>query len=158
LSIFAKQMIAKPVKKEIGWKDKIDFIDFNLFNIDAKIDTGAKTSVIHCSYIEKMAGKKKMVKFIPLSSKLDIDSDNSFILPYHEERKIKNSFGSQENRFIIKTHILIMNRKILIDISLRDRSAMEFPVLIGRDTIRNQFIVNVARTNVSYKKKLKKTK
>jgi hypothetical protein len=151
-------MIAKPVKKEIGWKDKIDFIDFNLFNIDAKIDTGAKTSVIHCSYIEKMAGKKKMVKFIPLSSKLDIDSDNSFILPYHEERKIKNSFGSQENRFIIKTHILIMNRKILIDISLRDRSAMEFPVLIGRDTIRNQFIVNVARTNVSYKKKLKKTK
>ena len=151
-------MIEKPVKKEIGWKDKIDFIDFNLFNIDAKIDTGAKTSVIHCSYIEKMAGKKKMVKFIPLSSKLDIDSDNSFILPYHEERKIKNSFGSQENRFIIKTHILIMNRKILIDISLRDRSAMEFPVLIGRDTIRNQFIVNVARTNVSYKKKLKKTK
>jgi hypothetical protein len=33
---------------------------------------------------------------------------------------------------------------------------MEFPVLLGRKLLRKRFIVDVARSNVFYKKKLKK--
>ena len=38
-------------KQLIGRVDKIDFPLLNLFEIDAKIDTGAYTSAIHCSKI-----------------------------------------------------------------------------------------------------------
>ena len=149
-------MEKKPRKKEIGWKDRIDFPTLNLFNVDIKIDTGAKTSVIHCSYIEKIEGKKNRVKFIPLGKEFPGFTGEFFILPYHSEKTIKNSFGDEENRFVIRTKIILFGKKQAIDISLRDRSAMEFPVLIGRDSIRNKFLVNVSRTNLSYKRKLKK--
>ena len=40
------------VKKTIGRKDKGDFPELNLKNIDIKIDTGAYTSAIHCHKIK----------------------------------------------------------------------------------------------------------
>ena len=46
-------------KQIVGRVDKIDFPKLDLFNIDAKIDTGAYTSAIHCSQIiEEETGLK----------------------------------------------------------------------------------------------------
>src|SRR5690554_1093208 len=39
------------VKATIGWKEQIDLPEFGLTGIPAKIDTGARTSVLHCSHI-----------------------------------------------------------------------------------------------------------
>lgn len=39
-------------KQTIGRTDKIDFPEWGLFDIDAKIDSGAYTSSIHCEDIE----------------------------------------------------------------------------------------------------------
>ncbi|MBI3234058.1 MAG: MerR family DNA-binding transcriptional regulator [Bacteroidetes bacterium] len=66
-------------------------------------------------------------------------------------------YGAGELRALTLT-LYILGRKIATEISLRDRSAMEFPVLIGRDTIRKHFIVNVAKTNLSFKRKNKRLK
>src|SRR3546814_7607683 len=68
-----------------------------------------------------------LVKFTPVNS-----ANQTFILPFHKERKIKNSFGLEENRYIVHTHILMFNQEYEIEISLRDRSNMEFPMLLGR--------------------------
>ena len=40
------------VKKIIGGIDISDFPELGLLQIDVKIDTGAFTSVIHCSEVE----------------------------------------------------------------------------------------------------------
>ena len=135
--------------KTIGWKETIDFDDFGMFNIPAKIDTGAKTSVLHCKFIELVkSGRKNYVRFMPLDATYEGFGD-VYVLPFHKERKIKNSFGSEENRFIVRTHISLFNEKYEIEISLRDRSDMEFPVLLGRSFIRKKFVVDVSKSNYS---------
>ncbi|WP_134090643.1 RimK/LysX family protein [Olivibacter sp. XZL3] len=137
--------------KTIGWKEHVDFIDFRLYNVPAKIDTGAKTSVLHCEFIELVKVKRKnFVRFIPLDENFE-GYGTVHILPYHTERKVKNSFGNEENRFIVKTTISIFNEKHEIEISLRDRSGMEFPMLLGRSFIRKKFLVDVSKSNLSRK-------
>ncbi|GAA4796220.1 ATP-dependent zinc protease [Olivibacter ginsenosidimutans] len=133
--------------KIIGWKETVDFVDFGILNVPAKIDTGAKTSVLHCKSIELVKkGRKQFVRFIPLDEHY-IGYGTVYVLPFHKERKIKNSFGSEENRFIIKTNISLFNKNYEIELSLRDRSDMEFPVLLGRSFIRKKFLVDVSKSN-----------
>lgn len=137
--------------KTIGWKEIVDFIDFKIRNVPAKIDTGAKTSVLHCKQIELIKiGRKNYVRFIPLDDTYE-GYGTVHVLPFHKERKIKNSFGGEENRFIVKTNISIFNENYEIEISLRDRSGMEFPMLLGRTFIRKKFLVDVSRSNLSKK-------
>jgi len=136
--------------KTIGWKEFIDFVDFEISDVPAKIDTGAKTSVIHCEHIELVKkGKRQFVKFIPLND--TYATGKTFILPFHKERKIKNSFGLEENRYIVHTNIKMFDEIYGIEISLRDRSNMEFPMLLGRSFIRKKFLVDVNRANLSQK-------
>ncbi len=137
--------------KTIGWKELVDFTDFDVLDVPAKIDTGAKTSVLHCDHIELIKkGRKQFVKFIPLSG--GSSTGKFFTLPFHKERKIKNSFGLEENRYIIHTQIKMFGETHGIEISLRDRSNMEFPVLLGRSFIRKKFLVDVSRSNLSSKR------
>lgn len=136
--------------KTIGWKENVDFVDFGIHDVPAKIDTGAKTSVLHCEHIELIKkGRKQFVKFTPLSE--EFSKGKSFTLPYHKERRIKNSFGLEENRFIVRTTVRLFNEIFEIEISLRDRSNMEFPMLMGRSFIRKKFLVDVNRANLSDK-------
>jgi len=136
--------------KTIGWKEFIDFVDFEISDVPAKIDTGAKTSVLHCEHIELVKkGKRQFVKFIPLDE--TYANRKTFILPFHKERKIKNSFGLEENRYIVHTNIKMFDETYGIEISLRDRSNMEYPMLLGRSFIRKKFLVDVNRANLSQK-------
>lgn len=134
----------------IGWKEKIDFVDFEIFGVPAKIDTGAKTSVLHCSDIELIKiNRKQFVKFTPFNN--DHSNEKSFTLPFHKEKKIKSSFGIEENRFIVCTRVQLFNELFEIEISLRDRSSMEYPMLLGRSFIRKKFLVDVSRANLAKK-------
>lgn len=134
--------------KTIGWKETIDLPDLELFNVPAKTDTGAKTSVLHCTNIRSFKkGNRQFVEFIPLGS--DSETGKVYTLPFHKERTIKNSFGNEENRFIIRTHIRMFGILYDIELSLRDRSNMEFPMLLGRSFIRKKFLVDVNRAERS---------
>lgn len=147
--------------KKIGWKEKVGFPELGIKNVPAKIDTGARTSVIHCSSIELIKRyRKSYVKFVVLDESYKMFHGKSFILPFHKEKTVKNSFGQEENRFVIETEVELFNRKYPIELSLRDRSHMEFPVLLGRSFIRDLFLVDVAQANLSlkYKKKQKQNK
>lgn len=136
--------------KTIGWKELVDFVDFEIQNVPAKTDTGAKTSVLHCENIELLKiNKKQFVKFTPLDERKT--KGKTFTLPFHKERRIKNSFGLEENRYIVHTRVKMFDEIYDIEISLRDRSNMEYPMLLGRSFIRKKFLVDVNRANLSQK-------
>lgn len=142
-------MAGKP--KTIGWKEVVDLPDLGLYGIPAKVDTGARTSVLHCSHIQLIKkGRKHYVEFRPLDDVYHAPT-GTYTLPFHSERKIKNSFGQEENRYIISTTLSLFGEPHAIEISLRDRSGMEFPILLGRSFLRKKFIVDVSRSNLSVK-------
>jgi hypothetical protein len=143
----------------IGRKDKIDFPQLRLYDIDTKIDTGAYTSAIHCHGIKLIDKEgKQRVRFNLLDPSRPSYNNKKFTLLVYGRRKIKNSFGQVEERYIIKTKILLFGELFDIELSLTDRSKMEYPVLLGRKVLRDRFLVNVAQTNLSYKQKLRRVK
>jgi hypothetical protein len=134
-------------KKIIGRVEKIDFPDWNISGIDAKIDTGAYTASLHCHDI-KMDDEKLTVSFYVLDPTHPEFENQKVSCPVHDFRSIKSSNGSIEDRIIIKTNINIHGMTYPVELSLTDRSEMRFPVLLGRRFIKNKFIVDVSRKYV----------
>lgn len=137
----------------IGRRDRLDLPDLGIKNISAKIDTGAYTSALHSANVKVTKGNPDKLSFIIEGQEAE---GKEFVTENFSERNIKNSFGDVEKRFVIKTTVLIFNQIFETEFSLSDRSSMKHPVLLGRKFLRKQFIVDVSKLNLSYKKKRKK--
>jgi hypothetical protein len=68
-------------------------------------------------------------------------------------RDIKNSFGEIERRYVITTTLKIFNQEITTEFSLCNRGSLKFPILIGRKILRNRFLIDVKKKDLSYKQK-----
>ncbi len=140
-------------KLVIGKREYVDFPDLGLFNINAKIDTGAYTSALHCHQVsEKKQNGKTVLCFVPLGID-DGGSKKEFCITEFWKKNIKNSFGDSEERYMIRTRIKIGRRTINSVISLSDRGSMRYPVLIGRKLLKKRFIVDVEQEHLGRKKK-----
>lgn len=142
----------------IGRREFVDFPELKLFSIEAKIDTGAYTSAIHCKDIEV---KKNNHDFLLCFKLLDTShpeySEQTHQFADFDKKKIKNSFGEMEERYIIKTRIKIGKKNILTTLSLSDRENMRYPVLIGRRLLKGKFMVDVNRIHTEGKIQIKKS-
>ena len=134
----------------IGRVDKIDFPKLNLYNIDAKIDTGAYTSAIHCSEII-VEGEKLKCTFY--SKGHPNFSGKQVVFDSFSKTDVKSSNGYKENRFKIKSEVVFFNKTYKINLTLSTRDDMKFPVLIGRQFLSKKFLVDVDLHHVSLKKK-----
>jgi hypothetical protein len=134
----------------IGWRELVGLPQFKLFNIKAKIDTGAKTSALHAENIEYVTIKgRKYVRFMIESS----DGKSIAIKsPLVEERDIKNSTGHKTRRPVVKTKIQIGKDIFEIEITLINRDLMGFKMLIGRDALVGRYIINPSKSYLLGKK------
>lgn len=136
----------------LGRYDRVDLPDLGLSNIHAKIDTGAYTCSLHCKTAEIVDGK---LEFILLDQEHPEFTGMRFVFENFEKRDIKNSFGEVEKRFVIVTSITIFDEVITTEFSLSNRGSLKFPILIGRKILRNRYLIDVKRKNVSFKEKRK---
>lgn len=111
----------------------------------AKTDTGAETSVLHCEDFQVF--EKNGHRFITCHIRPHLEEDELITLtfPVHRERTVKSSFGHTETRYIFITKIRIFDQLYNIKLSLRDRSSMSYPMLIGRNFISGKFLVDVSQ-------------
>lgn len=145
--------------KTIGRIDKADFPELHLQGLHIKIDTGAFTSSIHSHDIKKVAlNGVEHIEFNLLDPSHPAYNHKVFRVKDFLETEVKSSFGSVEQRYVIKTSILIFDQAYPIDLSLSERSDMKFPVLIGRKFLNKRFLVNTALKNISFKLKEEKKK
>lgn len=134
----------------IGRVEYVNFPEWELFDIDAKIDTGAYTSSLHCHHIEVFEkNQKKYVRFNLLDPSHEIYNEKLFELPVYKVKMVKSSNGVAEKRIVVKTLIQIANKELQVELSLTDRSEMRYPVLIGRKLIKGRFLVDVKRKYLS---------
>lgn len=138
----------------IGTVDKIDFLEFNLKDIDCKIDTGANTSAIHCHKVQLHEKEgKSFISFQLLDPKHPAYQSITFSSYDFKEKIIKNSFGQTEYRYSIKTDIVLFGKKIKTEFTLADREQMRYPVLLGKRLLRRGFLVDVSQKNLSFTQK-----
>jgi len=141
-------------KPTLGRRDKADFPEFNLIDLDVKIDTGAFTSAIHCHHIETTEQNGlKLIRFRLLDPSHPQYEEQVYSSSHFDERVIKNSFGKSERRYVIQTEIRLFGQDYPIELSLSERGEMKYPVLLGRKLLQGQFVVDVAKYDLSYRKK-----
>lgn len=142
------------MKKEIiGRLEFVDLPVWDISHIEAKIDTGAFSSSLHCHNIEEfLKGDKKWVRFNLLDPEHPSYNERLFSLPVHDTREVKSSNGQTEVRVFIKTKISFFSTEFDIELSLTNRSEMKYPLLIGRKFLKSKFLVDVSKKNVSFNK------
>lgn len=147
----------KTKKRTIGRRELVDFPELDLFEVEAKVDTGAFTSALHCTDIreETLEDGAHVIRCKFMDESHPNYNNKAFEFREFALRDIKNSFGDVQQRYVIKTSIQVFEKVIHAEFSLSDRSDMRYPVLIGRALLNRHFIVDVSRKNVAYKRRLR---
>lgn len=140
------------MKRKIGRTDKASFPLLHLDDIDVKIDTGAYTSTIHC---KNVTVEDNYLKCVFLDPEHPAYHEKEFRFDKYDVRVIKSSNGVSQARYRILTEIELFGKVYPIFLTLSDREEMKFPVLLGRKFLTKRFVVDITRTNLSYKLKLK---
>jgi hypothetical protein len=147
----------KSNKVLIGRVEEVDFPELELFGVHAKIDTGAYTSALHCQDIyESRENGVKVLYFKPLDKSHPLYNEQEIRVQKYTRKKIKNSFGQIETRFIIATAIKIGEKEVVTEISLADRANMRYPVLLGRKFLSKGFLIDVNKRFIQKKSSIKK--
>jgi hypothetical protein len=138
----------------LGRRDYIDLPEFDLTNIEAKIDTGAYGCSLHCHeiIIEHINGKDTL-KFKLLDPDHPEYEDKYICTTEFSDKLVKNSGGVVEHRFTIYTRIVLFDVNYDVEFSLTDRKKMRYPILLGRKFLKKRFLIDVSQKNVSRKKK-----
>ncbi len=140
-------------KKTIGRTDKVDLPELGLIEVQAKIDTGAYTSAIHCSKIHidtNKEGKELLVYTISGNRLGKGMRARKFKTDTFKLKKIRSSNGQVQQRYVIKTKLKLFNKVFNTEFSLSDRSHMKNPILLGRKLLNSRFVVDVAEEDLSY--------
>ena len=127
----------------IGRHVRVSFPDLGFSHVDAKVDTGAFRTVLHCERCEEIETADG--KMLEADFKLEGSEVKRFYFSNYFSKEFKSSFGEKEKRFCVQTTIKIGKKKINSSVSLTDRSDMKFQVLIGRKTLLRRFLVDVSK-------------
>ena len=130
----------------IGRREYVKLPDLSDLPIEAKVDTGAFRTAIHCidcNEIDCPEGKILEAHF----SFVEGHTLVRHFKVYHQ-RMVRSSFGENEMRFCVPMTIQIGGKKINSQVTLTDRSDMRYHILIGRKTLYKKFMVDVSRIHV----------
>jgi hypothetical protein len=130
-------------KAVVGRLESINLPNLAISDLQVRVDTGAKTSSLHVDNIVKYMKKgKPYVKFDLHPDIHNVSQLVSCDAPVCDIRKIKSSNGDAEQRYVIKTPITLGKRTWEIEITLTDRSDMNYLMLLGREALGDKFLVD----------------
>lgn len=127
----------------IGWREWVALPDLNIPRIKAKIDTGARTSVLHAFEVDTFwEGDKQKVRFAIHPKQRSTRKSVVCITDLHDTRWVTDSGGHRELRHVIQTTMVLGNHSQQIEITLTSREDMRFRMLLGRTALRGQFTID----------------
>lgn len=129
----------------VGWIEKVQ-VDGAKLPLKAKLDTGAHTSSIdaHIIKIFKKDGDKK--DWVVYRVSMDSGKNVTFEDRVTRWVRIKTKTGKFIRRPVVMMHFCIGSVAIEGEVNLADRSHFIYPILIGRNMIKNHLIIDVTKT------------
>lgn len=123
------------------------------FTLKARVDTGAAFSSLHCKDIvihdpadEPEQNADKNVRFQLIGSDGKTHWIESKILGYGG---VRNASGLSA-RYRVRLVFLCSGVEKEAVVTLNDRSEMKYPLLLGRDFLEDDFVVDVSRDNPDF--------
>lgn len=117
-------------------------------HLEARIDTGATTSSLDAIDIKRFERDgKPWVSFTLVNETLD--EKVTFEKPVNRRILVKRHGEESQRRMVVKLQIRLGGKMILREFSLINRSAFDYPILIGRNVLSGFFLVDVSRKNIT---------
>ena len=126
----------------VGWRERVDFPDWGLRGVRAKVDTGARTSVIDVATIEEQPDGT--LRFEVVTRTKPVRKTKWVTAEPARQSIVKPSHGEKQERHVIVTRIRIGAHEQEIELSLVCRAEMLCRMLIGRTALAGHFVVDPA--------------
>jgi hypothetical protein len=130
-----------------GWREWVSLPDIGVPWVKAKLDTGARTSALHAFDLERF--EKDGATWVRYSVHPWQRSDAGAVDVEHEVhdvRTVRSSSGYADERFVVMMDISLVGRTITAEMTLSRRDEMGFRMLVGREALRQGFVVDPARS------------
>ena len=138
---FTGETVNAGEKITIGGIEDVILLPWGI-QVPARIDTGAATSSLDVCEIKKMGGKE--IEFrLP-----ERCGGNKVRMPVVAWRIIQSTEGKAERRPVVELELCLGSKRLRTQVTLNDRSRMEYPLLIGRRALEENFIVDVSRSKI----------
>jgi hypothetical protein len=140
------------VRRELavaGWREWVGLPELGLDAVKAKLDTGARSSSLHADHVTIIDRDGR--SFARFSVRPWQRTSSGAVwgeLPLLDERKVRSSTGHVETRPVVLGNVVIVGIVIPAEITLTNRDAMGFRMLIGREALRRRLLVNSGRSYV----------
>jgi len=129
-----------PVVGAVEWA----MVEPSGLTMEARIDTGAETTSIHAEDVRLVErDSKRYVQF----NLIDPATGEKVAQEIRLRRRvwIKQFEIQKEKRFVVKMWITLGEVRERVDVTLSDRQAMEYPLLVGRNFLTDALVVDVSR-------------
>jgi hypothetical protein len=134
-------------KRVVGWREWVALPDLGIETIKVKVDTGARTSSLHAYEVEEFRrGRQPMVRFKVHPEQRNTRHVVSTEAPLCDRRSVKSSSGQVGIRPVVRTTVELMGERWELELTLVSRDEMGFRMLLGRQAVRNRFVVDPGRS------------
>jgi hypothetical protein len=134
----------------IGWSEYIDLPRWKIKGIRAKVDTGARTSALHVDKIEPVGGDR--IRFDVVLHRKKTDRRVTVVAKIRRRCAVRSSTGVTELRYVVATILVLGRVRKSIEVTLASRGDMIFRMLLGRNALAHDFVIDVGRRYVATQK------
>jgi hypothetical protein len=130
-----------------GWREWVSLPELGVEWIKAKLDTGARTSAIHAFDIEEFEQDgRPWVRFSIHPWQRSAEESTLVTLPVHDRRNVRSSSGHEQERYVVLMDVRLVDRTVTAEVTLSRRDQMGFRLLVGREALRQEFLVDPGRS------------
>lgn len=133
-----------PAPLIVGWREWAGLPGLEIPWIKVKLDTGARSSALHAFDLEELPGDRVRFSVQPWQ---ESDADRATVeCDIHDRRVVRSSSGHTQERIVVLTEITLAGKTITAETTLSNRDQMGFRMLVGREALRQGFVVDPARS------------
>lgn len=130
-------------KQVVGWVEKVKVYPGGV-TVKAKLDTGAKTSSLDCACITPF--KRDGKQWLSFSIKNHRGDIVRLEKPVTRIARIKRHFGKEQVRYVVRLGICLGSVYREADVTLVDRTGFNYYLLVGRNFLKDGFLIDPSRT------------
>ena len=130
-----------------GWREWVGLPGAGIPWIKAKLDTGARTSTVHAYDVRvEGEGAEERVRFRIQPWQESAEDAVEIDCAVHDRRTVRSSSGHTQERIVVLMDVAIHGAVVSAEMTLSNRDAMGFRMLIGRQALRQGFVVDSHRS------------